>query len=384
MKIVHVCLCGIFTDGLSYQDNLLTKYHVKAGYEVTVITSQWVYANEGIIKSSDTNYFNADGVKVIRLPIKGDKHFYYRLKKYIGVIDAVSKENPDILFIHGCQFLDILSIAKYLKHNKIKCYVDNHADFSNSATNFLSRHILHGVLWRYCAHKILPYAEQFYGVLPARVDFLIDVYRLPKEKVELLIMGVDDELVAKIENSDVKNTVRENFNIAPEDFLIVTGGKIDMAKRQTLFLMEAVKKINDERVKLVIFGSIEKEIEDKVFQMCDGKRIQYMGWADNEMAYSLFYAADLVVFPGRHSVYWEQVVGLGKPLIVKYWEGTTHIDIGGNVVYLYEDGVDCVLRQLIQIVESKELYENMVRSAQGKGKQEFYYSNIAKKSIKME
>ena len=57
---------------------------------------------------------------------------------------------------------------------------------------------------------------------------------------------------------------------------------------------------------------------------------------DDFQSYNLFSAADLVVFPGRHSVYWEQVVAIGTPMVVKYWDGTTHIDIGGNCMYLYE------------------------------------------------
>ena len=42
---------------------------------------------------------------------------------------------------------------------------------------------------------INPYVNKFYGVLPARVDFLINEYKLPKNKVELLVMGADDDCI---------------------------------------------------------------------------------------------------------------------------------------------------------------------------------------------
>ena len=41
-KIVHVCLCGPFSDGFSYQENILTKYHARMGLEVHVITSIYI------------------------------------------------------------------------------------------------------------------------------------------------------------------------------------------------------------------------------------------------------------------------------------------------------------------------------------------------------
>ena len=51
MKIVHVCLAGIgVTDGWTYQENLLTKYHKKLGHDVTIITSQWVRNELGGLK----------------------------------------------------------------------------------------------------------------------------------------------------------------------------------------------------------------------------------------------------------------------------------------------------------------------------------------------
>ena len=55
MKIVHICLAGPFTDGWNYQDNMISKYHKKMGFDVTVIASQWI-RNEGeIVKTSKTD-----------------------------------------------------------------------------------------------------------------------------------------------------------------------------------------------------------------------------------------------------------------------------------------------------------------------------------------
>ena len=76
------------------------------------------------------------------------------LRVYEGTYQAIEKAKPDLIFIHGCQFLDMKYVVKYVKKYACKVYVDNHADFSNSATNWISKNILHKGLWRHCAHMI--------------------------------------------------------------------------------------------------------------------------------------------------------------------------------------------------------------------------------------
>ena len=154
MKIVHICLCGAMTDGFNYQENVITKYHKKMGYDVTIIASQWIWDSAGKLqKLEKTDYINENGVKVIRLPIRHG-NVNNRLKIYLGLYRTVEKEQPDILFIHDCQFLDIRKMAIYARrHPNVKVYVDNHVDYSNGAHGWLSKNLLHRGLWRLCAKK---------------------------------------------------------------------------------------------------------------------------------------------------------------------------------------------------------------------------------------
>lgn len=386
-KIVHICLCGAVTDGFSYQDNLLTKYHRRLGYNVTIITSRWIFNKNGeISRTSESNYFNDDGVYIIRLENRVEEKYGNKFKHFSRITETLEEEEPDIIFIHGVQFRDIVKVRNYLKRNKhIKVFVDNHADFSNSGRNFLSKVILHDLIWRWHAKKIDPYTLRFYGVLPARVDWLVERYHLPKHKCELLVLGADDEKVEEALLSSSSNKVRNSFSIRDNDFLIVTGGKIDSAKRQTLLLMEAVKRINMEHLKLLIFGTIQKDMIALFNSYLDDKRIQYAGWASVDESYEYFGAADLVVFPGRHSVYWEQVVGMGKPMVCKYWEGTTHIDLNGNVQFLYEDSLDEIVSTLMSIVSppGNNKIKEMTSVANSERKNEFLYSVIARKAIEI-
>lgn len=383
MKITHICLCGPVTDNWSYQDNLLPKFHKRLGYDVSVIASKYVWNHEGrIVRDERDVYSNEYGIKTIRIESKFGTNINSKLKTYKKLLENINRESPDILFIHGIQFLNIIDIVKYLKKNtEVEVYVDNHADFSNSATNWISKNILHRFIWRSMGKLIEPYAKKFYGVLPARVDFLINMYKIPKEKVELLVMGADDDKVKEAWNDSSRSKIREKYNIDETDFLIITGGKIDNSKIQTILLMEAIRKIGNDKIKLLIFGSVSSELQEKVNELSDGKYVNFIGWIDPNDSYKYFSSADLAIFPGRHSVFWEQVVGIGVPIVAKYWEGTTHIDVGGNCKLLYEDSTNEIENIIKEIINNKNTYENMLDVAKTKGVDEFLYSKIASRSL---
>lgn len=382
MRILHICVTGPYTDGFNYQENLLTKYQVKASHEVHILASEWQWGKNGKIEKYEGNqdYKNADGAIVHRLKINGKKDVFYRYKRFEHFYEEIEEIVPDVIFVHNLQFLDIDKIAKYARKHKIKIYADNHADFSNSARSKAAV-LFYKIIWRHMAQIIEPYTTKFYGVLPARVDFLEKIYKLPEEKCELLVMGADDEEVKRAGTEENQKKVRESLNIPNGDFLIVTGGKIDEWKTQTLLLMEAVRSLKNENVKFLIFGPVSDAIREKFDQLYDEKLMRYVSWADTTAAYDYFAIADLVVFPGRHSIYWEQVAGQGKPMICKYWEGTTHIDMGGNVEFLKTDSAEEIKEKIRSLVNNDSKYNKMLMVANAKTKTVFSYASIAVASI---
>ncbi|MGH2101173.1 glycosyltransferase family 4 protein [Aerococcus urinaeequi] len=383
MKITHIALCGNVTDGLSYQDNLLPKYHHRLGYEVSMITSKFIWDTAGGIAIDDrSEYINEYGIKTIRLENKSSLFIDKKFRRYKDLIRTLEREEPDIIFIHGVQFLDIYKVVGYLKTNKnVRVFVDNHADFSNSANNWISKNILHKQIWKRCAQYIEPYTTKFFGVLPARVDFLKEMYQLPEEKIELLVMGADDDQIKRTVERDSRSKIRNRYNIEQDTFLIVTGGKIDAAKRQILLLMESVKLLENKNIKLLVFGSVISELKKDVENLSDGNIIQYIGWISSEESYEYFSAADLVVFPGRHSVFWEQVAAQGVPMLLKWWEGTTHLDFGGNVQFLMEDSTQEIKNLIEELYKDRTKYELMQLKATSENKNIFLYSKIANKSL---
>lgn len=382
MRVLNICVNGVYTDGFTYQENLLPKFHKKNGNDVYILASMFEFNNNGKAQITNReNYTDENGIHIIRVPIKHGKGPGYQFKRFDGFYQAIEEILPDVIFCHLFQFIDVLQVLKYIKrHPDVILYVDSHADFGNSARSWLSKNILHKIIWRYCAQKLLPYTKKFYGVLPARVDFLKEMYGLPEGKCELLVMGADDELVEKTQKNEARKSFREKRNIMEGEFLIVTGGKLDR-KKNTIELISAVKRFPKNKVKLLIFGSVDPELQDTFYSLCDGVQVQYLGWMNTEQSYDAFSAADLVVFPGLHSVYWEQTAGLGIPMLVRKLPGVDHIDMDGNVRYLRSGMRDDIFNGIKDIVDNPEDYHKMkVKALQAQ--KTFSYKEIAFRSLR--
>lgn len=386
MKILHICLANFYIDNTSYQENMLAKFHVLHGHDVTVIASLVTFDKQGryTLLEGESEYITEDGYKVVRVDYskKGNYNLNKRFRIYNNVYDKIVSEKPDIIFIHGCQFMDVKQIKRYVNKNKsVKIFVDNHADFINSAKNWLSKNILHKIFWKHCAKTIEPYVEQFYGVTPNRCKFLEDVYAIPKEKIELLVMGFDDTILdkLKLKNENYAFDLRKKFNIEEVDFVISTGGKIRHSKNIHL-LMEAVKNLDNKNIKLLVFGSVVPEIKELFDSLNNHISIVYLGWKSHEEIIEILSISNLIVFPGSHSVLWEEAVGCGIPSVFKYYEGMTHVDLGGNCVFLKEDSVREIEQVISDIYTNKELYNKMMSVAEAK-KELFSYSYISKKAI---
>ena len=387
MRIVHLCLASFYADGYAYQENLLPKYHKQLGNEVFIVASRETFDVRGkdALYNGPSRYHNENGIQVTRLEYKKPLRLYKKLRRYKGVYHVLVNTAPDILFIHGCQFLDASKVVKYVKrHKETIVYVDNHADSSNSATNLISKCLLHGIIWRHTASILNPIVSHFYGVLPSRVDFLIDVYRLPKEKCELLVMGADDELVDQAKDSGIRTIIRNEYGIKSDEFLIVTGGKINKYRPEVLNLMQAIIELNRIDVKLLFFGTVTDELKERFDRLCDNNSIVNVGWVNSEETYGLIEAGDLIVFPGLHSVMWEQAVAQGKPCIFRDLQGFHHVDIGGNALFLDDVSVSGIRKIITDLLDNMEIYSRMKEVAEKKGKETFSYKHIAQRSIRRE
>lgn len=340
MKILHTCLAAFYIDNYSYQENILPKLHKNLGLEVSILASTETYSNNiEITYLPQSSYNNENEISVTRisyvkwLPLAIVK----KLRIYKGINKVLNDFKPDIIFLHDCQFLSINSFVNYSKKNKVLIYVDCHTDLINSGRSWISENILHKIIYKYCVKTIEPYVKKFYGTLPLRNDFLEKVYGVSKSKIELLPFGVDDSLFDWNDVDKIRNQMRTQLKISENDFVLITGGKIDFRKNIHK-LLEAfnnlVEKKFDLKLKLIVFGKPTIEMKEIINNLIKNSNIIYIDWLASKEIHRYFLASDLAIFPGTHSVLWEEAVGLGIPCVFLKWPGIEHVDLGGNCIFI--------------------------------------------------
>lgn len=382
MKIVHVCITGIWGEQYAYQENLLPHYHRLMGNEVTIIATTYSKYTNGLPEEEPIGEsFLKDGTKLIRLaPAISNYKINGHLHLVKGLKNAILQEKPDLLFIHDLACFNFSCLSSVKKQiPDVKIVFDNHADLVNSLHSPITK-FLHKVLYRYClAPKLLKVGEVFYGVTPSRCDFLHDVYGIPMRKIKLLVMGADDVKMDLANKDKLRAEVRSRFNIKEDDFLIVTGGKIDKKKNIHL-LANAVNNVSAKNVKLLIFGKISPDLLE-VFEREKSDRVQLIGWVDSDKVYELFYAADFVMFSGLHSVLWEQAVASKTPCAFSKIEGFDHVLFNDNCVLMTNNDAECYKTLIDDLLTDKTKYNALKDNSNSALSENFYYSNIAKQVL---
>lgn len=384
MKIVHVCVQSPYNDYWGYQDNLLPKAHARLGHDVTVITTNTMHHEGKIVEVPASEYVLDDGVRIIRLPkIKLPIPFLNRFFSHYDTYSSLEKLSPDFIMMHGISSLTIMDISKYKKrHPKCQLVADNHLDDINTGFKSQKSQLIRlfiKVINKTFVHNF----SRVFCVTPTRIEYAVNKLGVPRSKCELLVMGGDDEKIDFENQSAIRNRLRNEYNISAEDFLIVTGGKIDRLKNIHL-LMEAVIGLPVSTVHLVVFGEADKDMVSDINILSQDKKLTNIGWIPSEKAYDWFLASDLAVFPGTHSVLWEQAVASSIPCVFKYWTGMDHVDVGGNCKFLYRDSKDEIAEVITDIMGNPSLYEQMKSTAVQKGIFEFSYLEIAKRAINFE
>lgn len=369
-------LCSQFKSRLGYQENLMTAKQMEQGNNVSVIT----FRNEG----DEASYVDEHGVTVYLLERTRLSYVQFVekcVRRTKGLYAMLERLKPDVIFVHQTYAVDYLQIVKYKRHfPSVHVFADNHDDYYNAPAVRFKDVIFRRVIGKCISRRLASVCDKVWGVTPWRVKYLIDVFGVPEEKVDLLVMGGDEKLVRWDERESTRAFIRTRYNIPENAFLLVTGGKIDLTKNIHL-LIEAVHKLADPNLFLIVFGN-EQEDVSRYCEPFRTDRVKELGWIGPDDVYPLFIAADLGVFPGTHSVLWEQACASGLPCIFKDWHGGfDHVDCGGNCILLDNISADSLAETIKETILDKDKYRHMRECAGTVARTQFEYASIAKKAI---
>lgn len=338
-----------------YQDNMLAEAYIKLGHKVTIITSTindiFDFVNDKYNKTISASKENVNGVKVTRLPFSINVFNKIRCFSKRKIIDILDAEQPDFVFSHGI-LLNLTECIKYKKENPLcKLIMDYHADYSNSAQNWLSLNFLHKIIWKSVLYLALNYVDKIYPVTPCSLAFLHDVYGIPFQRMSILPLGCDMEKAKEVMLHERGKVIRERLNIPEDAFVVFTAGKLDPLKK-TNQLIEAFLQLSDPQLYLIIVGIVRPGYENfkrEIEKLAkNNKKIYFVGWVDGNEIYQYMNASDVAIFPGTQSVLWQQSIGMGLPLIIseviendgnKITMHAKYLDRNNNILFLNQDKI---------------------------------------------
>lgn len=379
MKIIHIAPSAPYNEGWSYQENILPKYQARLGYDVSLIVTNREHKNGRIEETFCTEGITKDGFRVIRKETQRILPLILRgALSRIDVYDTLVKERPDFIFYHGLVSTTIFDVCRYKREIKPDCVIvqDNHLDYNIGFNPKSWKSSVLKVIYSSIFNMTKKYVAKVYGVTPWRAEYAQKFFGVPANMTDVLIMGADDEKINFTRREEIRTSIRNQHGITDNDFLIVTGAKID-ARKKIHLLMEAVNQM--EGVKLLVFGNVLDDIKEE-FEKQLSDKVQWVGFILSDDAYNYFFAADLVVFPGQHSVLWEQACACKVPCVFARWPGMEHVNNGGNAAFLDDVSVEGIKHCITDLMWT-DAYHTMKAIAESDKTDIYLYSNIAKKSL---
>ncbi len=377
IKIVHIS--PVFHDNWSYQENILTNIQsYEKDFEVLVISSKTSIVNyESPINLNEDYFLNK--VRIIRLNfIFNFFNRFYLFKNLYKTLDSIK---PDIIMIHGLQTLSVLQVISYKKKNShCRIYADLHADYDISGKNIFSILILHKLIWKSLISYSIKYLEQIYYTRPSVKKFSMDLYSINDIKLSPLYLGTEFNLPTEEERFEIRSKFRKSLQIDNNDFVIITGGKLSEISNIETIIHAMNNQDFTYNIHLIIFGSIDDKYLDYLRGLIlDKNNLQFLGWQNKRQIFEALVSSDLSIYLGRHSVLWEQSIGLGLPIVLKYKIDREYLNCNNNVHFLFSNETIELINALKQFLNTESYYKYILSNSRDAGPENFNFINITKK-----
>ena len=318
MKILHICTGNPFTPGMYYKENYLIDANVQDGHEVCVLADTTMWQAGQTVRMCAGTSFLPNGAKLIRLPVRHgvSRVLGEKIRKFRNFSKTVIGERPDVILFHAIQQHGVRELKKIRTALPgCKVYGDVSTSYRNSARNFLSRYVLHGMIYRRWLQKSIPYWDKIFYVVESSRDFLREVYGIPSALLELhALPGV---IMSKEEKRRCRTAFRRRLGVAQDELVLFHSGKLDRRKK-TAELLDALEQMGDGfRYKLFIAGSFYDDVRPKLCERIEQmERVCYLGFLDQAQMREALAACDLYLQPGSASQTAQSAICCGTPVVV--------------------------------------------------------------------
>lgn len=377
MKIAHICLASYYTEGMTYQDNILPEINSQDGHEVIIVSNAQKYDSGKIVDTKEETKVLNSQLKLYR--IKYDKiltkFISEKIRKAKKLKRILEDFNPDVILFHGTCGYELLTVTEYKKANpNIKLYVDSHEDFNNSARTFLSKNILHKLFYKKIINKCIEEIDKVFYLSEETKYFLENFYKIENKKLEFYPLG--GFIREGKDKINVRKKLRENLKISEEDIILIHSGKLDKLKR-TREILEAFINVKNEKLHLLIIGNIPIEEKKELERLIKSdKRIKFLGWKSGDELLDYICASDVYVQPGSQSATCQNAVCCGLPIIL-YPHISYQVMFEKNIFWV--ETKDEIEKSIKKIADNPNILKDMSKESYKIAKELLDYKKLARR-----
>lgn len=384
MKIVQIE--DVFHPAAGYQINIISKYFALKN-QVTIITAQLDRVPEGFtsffgkenVEEQDRKYEKQYGVKILRLPLKG----FISGRAVFGkeLFEAIRKEKPDVLYVHGNDTLTAIRCLWRYKKLEIPMVTDSHMLAMASKNRFNQRFrkfykcMITPILLKNHIPVIRtqddPYVEQYLGI--------------PLKQAPWISVGSDTMLFHP--DLEGRKKFREEHHIPEDAFVVLYAGKLDESKGGLLLAKAIQKKFATNRN--VIFMIVGKTVGDygeqveSLLSKSENTILRFPTQKYSELP-RFYQASDLAVFPRQCSLSFYDVQACGLPVVFE--DNNINLDrscADNALVFRSEDAEDFrgKIEQMINL--SAEQYQRISENAKHYVNEGYDYAKLFQRYLEI-
>ncbi|MEA3557807.1 MAG: glycosyltransferase family 4 protein [Candidatus Thermoplasmatota archaeon] len=321
MKIAHVV--SYIQPEFGYEEYYSAREQAALGHEVHVITSDRIFPFNDVEKmladigSPYKDRMRPLGIEEIEgFTIHRHKTIYeilYDFIVYRGIEEDLRNLRPDVVHAHGLWQWGTHKAARVKDELGFKLIIDEHA---YSTTYDQTKNLRNFILdkdYRFFrapfARKNLKKADEVVAICQETVTFLEEFFGY--RNAHMIPLGVDHRKFSFDEKA--RKEVRKELGVREDEYLLVTAGRLDTAKRLELFI-EAVEMLGRDDVKLLVVGRGDGSYLKKLRNM-KVKGVSFAGFKRSDELSSLYSAADLGLW-GKASITIREAMGCDLPLVL--------------------------------------------------------------------
>lgn len=286
------------------------------------------------------------------------------------VLNKIKKNKYDFVIAEGGHYESFNEFLKYFKKDQMILHLHHQGTSNNIINNTFSK-------------------------LIAVSDFVNNDFKKTAKNIngKTLLNGVDTKNFEQSVSDQEISNLRKQYKLEPEDFVILFCGRLIEVKG-VLELVQAVKKIDNPKIKLLILGSssfdggeknnyikcLEKETNEKK------DRFIFTGYVNNWEIYKYYALADIMCMPSL----WEEAAGLtaiesmllGKVVLATDSGGVKeYLDLDNCIVVDKKNIVENLRQQILMLYKNKNQLKNsskMLRLHANKFNTKNFYINFIK------